>query len=234
MQEKYEPTGLTFEKVWKLFQETDEKMKESNKMINLEFKEIAKRFKETDAKFKETYAKFKETDAKFKETDRQMQRLMKSYDRFGSFINNISETIEYFFQDAFSDMLETDGVIKIGGFVFDDMIKNYEIGKKKKKKEVDIILINDELKLLAIIEIKTKLNKDYFENIEKISDYLNYDRIFKQYKYIYGFASSNIPNDCETLAQELGIFLVKPNIKKSTIRRDYLAKFNPKIFDKKP
>jgi hypothetical protein len=49
--------GLTFEKVWAMFQD------------------VAERFKETDRQFKETDRKFEETDRQFKETDRKIGKL---------------------------------------------------------------------------------------------------------------------------------------------------------------
>jgi len=59
--------GLTFEKVWAMFQETREQMKE------------------TDRKFQETDRKFRETDKKFRETDR----------KFGELGNRFGELAEH-------------------------------------------------------------------------------------------------------------------------------------------
>ena len=59
--------GLTFEKVWEMFQETD------------------RRFKETDRIIQETALKMKETDKQMKETDRKI----------GNLGNRFGEMIEY-------------------------------------------------------------------------------------------------------------------------------------------
>ena len=65
---------LTFEKVWKLFQETDRK------------------FKETDRKFKETDKKFQETDRKFKETDKKLRQLENLFvGQWGKLIESLVE-----------------------------------------------------------------------------------------------------------------------------------------------
>ena len=189
---------------------------------NLTFEKVWQMFQETDRKFQET-------DKKFQETDKKIDKLLQSSSRFGNFINNIADTVEYFFQDAFSDMLEKDKRIKINGYVFEDMLKNYEIGQKRKKKEVDIILVDDVKRVIAIVEIKTKLHQNNFEDLNNIDDYLQRDRIFSKYKYILGFASFNIPRECEEVAQKKGFFLVKPNIKRTAIQKDYLNKFKPKL-----
>jgi hypothetical protein len=60
--------GLTFEKVWAMFQETGEQ------------------FKETDRRFKETDKRFKETDKKFKETERIIGKLG---NRFGELVEHL-------------------------------------------------------------------------------------------------------------------------------------------------
>jgi hypothetical protein len=49
--------GLTFEKVWQMFQETDRK------------------WQETDKRFQETDRKWQETDKRFQETDRKISKL---------------------------------------------------------------------------------------------------------------------------------------------------------------
>jgi hypothetical protein len=60
--------GLTFEKVWAMFQE------------------IARESRETDRQFKETDRRFKETDRKFKETDRKIGELG---NKFGSVVEHM-------------------------------------------------------------------------------------------------------------------------------------------------
>jgi len=53
--------GLTFEKVWLMFQETDRKFKETEKM----FQDTDKQFKETDKQFKATDRKIKDLSGLF-------------------------------------------------------------------------------------------------------------------------------------------------------------------------
>ncbi|MEO5332430.1 MAG: hypothetical protein H7839_10435 [Magnetococcus sp. YQC-5] len=86
--------ALTFDDVWRMFQETDRKFKKTDrkfekadrriKKIELMFQETDRKFQETDRKFQETDRKFQETDRKFQETDRKFQetdRQMQETDR---------------------------------------------------------------------------------------------------------------------------------------------------------
>jgi hypothetical protein len=71
---------LSFEKVWAMFQETDQRFKETDRQIQ----ETNRRFQETDRQIQETNRKFKETDQKFQETDRKFQetdQMFKETDR---------------------------------------------------------------------------------------------------------------------------------------------------------
>ncbi len=210
--DKYNPKDLTFEKTWAMFQETD------------------KKFKETDKKFQETDKKFKNTDKMLETLGNKIDKLFESTKRLDNFVNNVADTAEYFFYEAINGVLEKYNCLQINGFCFDEIKKNYFIGKKKKRKEVDILLIDSEKKVLAIIEVKTKLHRKYFEVVEKIKEYLAEDGLLVGYRYIYGFASFNIPQECEELAQELGVFLLKPTLNRTTIEREYLQKFEPKVF----
>ncbi|MBF0132113.1 MAG: hypothetical protein HQL75_05945 [Magnetococcales bacterium] len=90
--------AVTFDDVWKMFQETDRKFQETDR----KFQETDRKFQETDRKFqetdreikenargiketwlqmKETDRKFQETDRKFQETDRKLQEMFQETDR---------------------------------------------------------------------------------------------------------------------------------------------------------
>ncbi|MDR0553546.1 MAG: hypothetical protein LBG76_01930, partial [Treponema sp.] len=68
--------GLTFEKVWLMFQETDrkfrEQMEEADRKFREEMKEAREQTEEADRKLRE---QMKETDRRFRETDRKISKL---------------------------------------------------------------------------------------------------------------------------------------------------------------
>ena len=198
----YNPQDLTFEKVWLLFQETD------------------KKFQETDKKIKDTND----------ELGKKIDKLFEITKRHSNFVNNFAETTEQFFISAFESVLNKDGKIEINGYVFDDMKSNYIIGKKKRKKEIDILLINSEERLLGIIEVKTKLHPDNLDIADKLREYIDYDYAFSGYNFILGFATFNASNDVIEECRKRGIFLVFPNYDKTSLDLESLKKVNPKLF----
>jgi hypothetical protein len=94
-----------FERVWKLFQETDRKFQETDRKFEKTERELQelrftiremsqetdRRFQETDRKFKETDRKFQETDRRFQETDRKFQETDR---KFQETMQRLSERIE--------------------------------------------------------------------------------------------------------------------------------------------
>ncbi|MDR3165340.1 MAG: hypothetical protein LBU13_07150, partial [Synergistaceae bacterium] len=80
--------GLTFEKVWAMFQETDKQIKE----IAQRQKETDRQQKETDQQIKEIAQRQKETDRQQKETDRQIKETNK---QIGSLGNRFGELAEH-------------------------------------------------------------------------------------------------------------------------------------------
>jgi len=221
----YNPNELSFENIWLLFKETDKKFKETDKKI----KETDKKFKDA---LKEIFAnvdkQLSENAEQMRETDRMIKDLLESNKMFANFKNNIADTAEKFFIDAFSKRIK-ENPVRIKNFIFDDIFTNHHIGKKSKKREFDIVLINDKAKILAIIEIKTKLHENNFRLVEKVKEYIKEDRLFYDYDYIFGFASFNIPQECELLAKKKGIFLVKPNIQRTALNTEFLEQFEPKL-----
>ncbi|WP_373838967.1 hypothetical protein [Methanospirillum sp.] len=75
---------LTFEKVWRMFKETDRKFQEAaerSKETDRMFKETDRKFKETDRKFQETAERSKETDQKIKEAAEQVRETSRGITR---------------------------------------------------------------------------------------------------------------------------------------------------------
>ncbi|MDR0655685.1 MAG: hypothetical protein LBG22_05160, partial [Treponema sp.] len=79
--------GLTFEKVWAMFQETDRKIQETA----LQMKETDRRMQETDRIVQETALQMKETDRKMKETALQMKETDRKIGKLGSKLGDLIE-----------------------------------------------------------------------------------------------------------------------------------------------
>jgi hypothetical protein len=81
--------GLTFEKVWAMFQESDrqmQKLQESQQKTDRQIEETARQMKETDRKMQETAQQMKETDRKIEKLSKNIGGLNNS---FGALIENL-------------------------------------------------------------------------------------------------------------------------------------------------
>ncbi|HIJ83422.1 MAG: hypothetical protein HW380_3569 [Magnetococcales bacterium] len=64
---------VTFDDVWKMFQEVSAQMRETDRKFQEMVREDRERRAELDRRFQETDRKFQETDRKFQETDREIK-----------------------------------------------------------------------------------------------------------------------------------------------------------------
>jgi hypothetical protein len=174
--------GLTFEKVWAMFQETDRKFqeiaeqsketdrqfKETDRQIqetdrqiqetDRQFKEIAERSKETDRQFKEIAERSKETDRQFQaiaERSKETDRQFKETDRKISRLGNrLGELIEH--------LMAANIVEKFNrlGYAFGRASPNARFFNPRNElvAEVDILLENGDVALA--VEVKSKLTTD--------------------------------------------------------------------------
>jgi hypothetical protein len=76
--------GLTFEKVWAMFQETDRKMQETDRKMQ----ETDRRMRETDRKMQETDREMQETGWLIRESQRETDRALKEASRIVGNLGN--------------------------------------------------------------------------------------------------------------------------------------------------
>jgi Holliday junction resolvase len=155
--------GLTFEKVWALFQETDREIKETGrelKEIGCELRETARELREAIGEsIKEADRRQKETDRQFKETDRKIGKLG----------NRVGELVEHLMSP---NILEK---FRKRGFSFGKASPNvvFTDSHNNTIAEVDILLENGDVALA--VEVKTKLTTenvmDHIERMEKLRSY---------------------------------------------------------------
>jgi hypothetical protein len=163
--------GLTFEKVWAMFQETDLKMKENAlqlKETDRIVKETARHLEETDRIVKETARQMKETDRQMKETDRKMKETDRKISNLGSRLGELVEEI------IFPNILEKFNKL---GYVFGKAAPRvrYRDPRGVYVAEVDILLENGDTTLA--VEVKTLLTendvRDHLQRMEKLRLYAN-------------------------------------------------------------
>jgi hypothetical protein len=182
--------SLTFEKVWKMFQETD------------------KKFQETDRKFQETDRRFQETDRKLKEqteaTDRQMRETDK---KVGELTNRFGNMVEYM---VAPNLLAK---FKALGFTFEVAHKNTEIKDEKNKifLEADVFLENGDK--VMIVEIKaTPTTRDVDEHIARMEKLRKYADLHKDTRKYLGAVAGVVTSDAvKNYALKKGFFVVVPS-----------------------
>ncbi|MDR2176110.1 MAG: hypothetical protein LBO82_09290, partial [Synergistaceae bacterium] len=139
--------GLTFEKVWAMFQESDRRMQKLSEETDRKIQEVAWQIKETDQQIKETDRQMKETDRQMKETARQMKA---TDERFGKLGHRFGELAEHL---VAPNIIQKFNAL---GFHFDDISGLRRIikdeGSGQKIAEFDILLENGE----SIIGVEVK------------------------------------------------------------------------------
>ncbi|MDR2745990.1 MAG: hypothetical protein LBB77_00960 [Treponema sp.] len=200
--------GLTFEKVWTMFQETGLKFQETDRKFqetNLEFKEIARRFQETDLRFKET-------DLRFKETDRKISKL-------GSRIGDLVEEL------IVPNILEKFNAL---GYIFGKVAPNVRYSNSKGLfiAEVDILLENGDTVLA--VEVKTNLTnsdvRDHLRRMEKLRRYA--DEHQDRRKLLGAVAGVIAAEEVKAFAVKSGFFVLEQS--GDTVRISVPEGFKPR------
>jgi hypothetical protein len=146
--------GLTFEKVWAMFQETDRKMKEMSLQTD-------RKMQETDRILREMTL---QTDRKMQETDRKISKL-------GSKLGDLIEEM------IFPNIVEKFNRL---GYGFGRAATNvrYQNSRGEHIAEVDILLENGDVVLA--VEVKTTLTdtdvRDHLRRMEKLRAYADEHR----------------------------------------------------------
>jgi hypothetical protein len=200
--------GLTFEKVWAMFQETD-----------LKFQELARRSEETDRQFKETDLKFQETDRRFKETDRQFKETDRKISKLGG---RLGELVEHLVAPNMLEKFNKLGYV-FGKFGLD---VSFVDASGAFLAEVDILLENGDVTLA--VEVKSKLMiddvRDHMARMEKLRRYAGEHGDSR--KLLGAVAGAIIPKESKTFALKNGFYVIEQA--GDTVKIDIPDGFTPK------
>jgi hypothetical protein len=193
--------GLTFEKVWAMFQETDR-----------QFKETDLKFKETDRQFKELARKSEETDRQFKETDRKISKLG----------GRLGELVEHLVAPNILEKFNKLGYV-FGKFGLD---VSFVDTTGAFLAEVDILLENGDVTLA--VEVKSKLMiedvRDHMARMEKLRRYAGEHGDSR--KLLGAVAGAIIPKESKTFALKNGFYVIEQA--GDTVKIDIPDGFKPK------
>jgi hypothetical protein len=214
--------GLTFEKVWAMSRETDQKLKEVAQIVRetgLELKEteryIKELQKETDIQIKETSLQMKKTDLQMKETDRKMGDL---YNRFGEIAEHmVAPGIAARFNER--------------GFHFDSIMPGgIKIVDEQRKTiaEIDLLLENGEY--IIAIEVKATVRlKDVEHHIRRLEILREHREKKHDKRKIQGAIAGAIFGSAEKQAvREAGFYVLEQS--GDTMKMDIPNDFVPREF----
>ena len=176
----------TFEKVWLMFQKSDEKWQETERFLKEKSLETERLMKE----------KSRETDKRFKETDRLVRNLSKN---IGGLNNTVGEVAEAYFRGAFSKLGELSG-IKVKA------VDGLQRTVGKLTAQFDIVVFGDTANI--VVEVKHKLREqDVVRFHEKI--FPAFKRLYPEQCKVKLFgAVAGMTIDDEALAQALDLGLL--------------------------
>ncbi|MDR3165167.1 MAG: hypothetical protein LBU13_06280 [Synergistaceae bacterium] len=210
--------GLTFEKVWAMFQESDRRMRE----------EWERRMQEWDMRMQESDRRMQEWDRRMhkmtEETDRQIKETNKQIGNLG---NRFGELAEH--------LVSPNIVQKFNalGFHFDDISSGLrkvieDEGSGQKIAEFDILLENEES--IIGVEVKTKPSRDdAADHVRRLKILrLNRDRKGDKRKIHGALAGAIMSDTVKTAALEAGLYVIIQT--GDTVKIDIPEGFIPKTW----
>jgi hypothetical protein len=216
--------GLTFEKVWQMFQtmskETDRIIKETA----LQMKETDRILKETDQILKETDQIVKETAQSQKETDRIVKETARSQKETDLQIKRMSERVDRVTTNVgglnrdMGEIIETLIAAKLWekfdaySYDFKRAYRRMELFDERNRKltDIDILLSNGEY--VMAVEVKTELDgqdqvKHHLRRMELIQKYPPAECRGK--KLLGAMAGAAVNEEVRDYAHELGLFVLE-------------------------
>ncbi|MDR0764153.1 MAG: hypothetical protein LBE65_00980 [Synergistaceae bacterium] len=220
--------GLTFEKVWAMFRESDRKMRKMKEDLD---EYLRKRSEETDRQIRE---RSEETDRQIRETARQIRemneetnRKMKETDkRFGDLDNRFGELAEHLVAPSIMEKFNA------LGFHFTDIStgrRKIITGKDKQAvAEFDILMENGESSVG--VEVKSKPSgRDVKDHARRLEILRRHKNSIGDKRKIYGALAGAIMTDSvRNLALKTGLYAITQT--GDTVKIDVPEGFTPKAW----
>ncbi|MDR2176399.1 MAG: LUC7 domain-containing protein [Synergistaceae bacterium] len=205
--------GLTFEKVWAMFQESDRRMQKMNEELDRRIQKINE----------ETAQQMQETDRKIQEVARQMKA---TDERFGKLGHRFGELAEHL---AAPNIIQKFNAL---GFHFDDISGLRRIikdeGSGQKIAEFDILLENGES--IIGVEVKSRPSErdveDHVRRLEILR--LNKDKKGDKRKIYGALAGAIMLEGVKTSILKAGLYVVTQT--GDTVKIDVPEGFTPKAW----
>ncbi|MDR1315917.1 MAG: hypothetical protein LBK13_03495 [Spirochaetales bacterium] len=249
-----EPTpgeGLTFEKVWIMFQETGRQIKENDRLMRERMEESDRRLKEsqaeTERQMKENdrlmRERMEESDRRLKESQAETDRQMKETERFlkasgaeterklqeasrmvGDLGNKFGKLAEHL---VVPNLMEKFNAL---GYEFTRTCRNIKIlgPDKKRLTEIDILLENGDS--VIVVEVKAEFTTDYVsQHVERMKKLRRYwDAHNDKRKLIGAVAGAIMEDDVKVLALRTGFYVIVQS--GDTLKIEAPEGFTPRVW----
>jgi hypothetical protein len=230
--------GLTFEKVWAMFQESDRRMQESDRRMQ-KMKEdmdehLRKLSEETDRKIQEVAQQIRATSEK---TDRQIEKTDRQIKETGRYIKATNEQLGrlgHRFGELAEHLVAPNIIQKFNalGFHFDDIsgvrrvIQDESTGQKIA--EFDILLENGES--IVGVEVKAKPTEgDVDDHVRRLQILrLNKNKKGDKRKIYGALAGAIMVDDVKTVILKAGLYAITQS--GDTVKIDVPEGFTPKVW----
>ncbi|MBF0139478.1 MAG: DUF3782 domain-containing protein [Magnetococcales bacterium] len=220
--------AVTFDDVWRMFQETDRKFqemvredRERRAELDRRFQETDRRAQEADREIQETWQQIREVSAQIKETDRQLQKTdrqlqetdqqIKETDRLvkevSRQVGNLGSRWGEFVEGIVAPACETLFVERgIPVHRVSPRVKAKSLDGSRRM-EIDLMVVNTDYVIL--VEVKSRLTA------EDVRDHLKRVREFKEFyegeggaRVMGAVAGILIDNDVDQFAMNQGLFVI--------------------------
>ncbi|MDR1515966.1 MAG: hypothetical protein LBS45_09735 [Synergistaceae bacterium] len=208
--------GLTFEKVWAMFQESDLRMQKLSEEADRRMQETDRRMQETDRRMQETDRMIKENARQLKETDRQIGKLG---NRFGELTEHL----------VAPNIVQKFNAL---GFHFDDISGLRQVihdeSNGQKIAEFDILLENGES--IVGVEVKSKPSysdvEDHLQRLRILR--LSRDKKGDKRRILGALAGAVMPSNVKAAALKAGLYVITQT--GDTVKIDVPEGFIPKAW----
>jgi hypothetical protein len=226
--------GLTFEKVWAMFQESDRRMRELSEETDRQMQEVARRIKEIDRQIEETGQQIRKTNEEIRKTNEETAWHIKETGRHIKATNEQVGRLGNRFGELAEHLVAPNIIQKFNalGFHFDDISGVRRViqdeSTRQKIAEFDILLENGES--IVGVEVKAKPSEGDVEDHVRRLQILRLNKNKKGDKRkIYGALAGAIMTDAvKTAILKAGLYVITQT--GDTVKIDVPEEFTPKTW----
>lgn len=202
MQNALDQPAPTFQDVWRMFQETRESLKETERLMKESSLETSRKFQETERLMKEQSAEaerlMNERSAKM---DRMIEKLSKNLGDLG---NRLGEFVEHMVAPAVVRLFQAQGV------EVHEVHPGVEAKRNGEKIEIDLLVVNDGS--LVAVECKSKLTLEYVDaHVKRMEKLKRLLPAYRNHHALGAVAAMVMSDSVKEYAHSLGLYVLCQN-----------------------